>query len=35
MSLTNEEWDLVIKTATDFKSNRWGYKDPETGEQHL
>ena len=34
MSLTNEEWDLVVKTATDFRSNRWGYEDKE-GNLHL
>ena len=34
MSLTNEEWDLVVKTADDFKSQRWGYEDEE-GTIHL
>ena len=34
MSLTNEEWDLVVKTATDFKTYRWGYEDLD-GKQNL
>ena len=35
MGLTNEEWELVRTTATDFKPHRWGFRDANTGEHHL